>query len=92
MMAKRLKSTVEIYGINPEELRSLTYEKALKRKLEGVKKKYNEAVETLFKMYKDPDVPYIAFGEQNEWVKYLTKAANLTELQIAELSPHYTGE
>ena len=90
-MSKRLKSTVEIYGINPEELKNLTYEEALKRKLEGVKQKYNEAVDTLFKMYRDPDVPYVAFSEQNEWVKYLTKAANLTELQIAELNPNFEG-
>jgi len=89
-MKLRLKSTREIYGIEPETLRDLPYKEALQLKLEGVKKTYGDAVTREFEMYKAKN-PYEELAEQNEWIKYLQKARILTELQIEELKEHYDG-
>jgi len=89
-MGKHLKSTIEIYGIEPETLKDLPYKEALQRKLEGVKKTYCEAVNLEFEMYKSK-TPYEILAEQNEWIKYLRKALALTELQLEELKENYDG-
>jgi hypothetical protein len=84
---KRLKSTQEIYGIAPETLRDLSYPEALERKLSGVKEKYLDACKVAENMYSSGKHSYEQISEQNEWIKYLKKAWNLTELQLEELKP-----
>jgi hypothetical protein len=84
---KRLKSTQEIYGIAPETLRDLSYPEALERKLSGVKQAYAKACQEAEKMYSSGEYGYEQISEQNEWIKYLKKAWNLTELQLEELKP-----
>ena len=78
--------------MHPEKLANMLHKDALQCKLDGVSKKYDEAVEVVFKYYADGGVAYTTISEQNYWLDYLDKARKLTELQIAELNPNYEGD
>jgi len=79
-----IPTTKQVYGIDPFELMSMSYPKALQRKLEGVKAKLEEEITKVFDMYKTK-VQYEEISKQDAYVAYLEKARKLTEFQIEEL-------
>ena len=84
MKIQRLKTTKEIYGIEPHILKKMSYEDALHLKYKGVTKALKKQNKKWFRMYR-AKLPYVVLSEQSAWIDYLEKARKLTALQIEEL-------
>jgi len=82
------KSTKAVYGISPSALKECLYLEALERRLSGVESRYKEAALQWKDMIKN-GTNYDQLSKLTYWMKYLTKAKNLTILQIEEVSGTY---
>ena len=78
-------STQELYGIDPKELKLLTYHEALQIKLEACEKRIWEVAKKLNGFYSNGNSDYVSISKINEDLKILNKAKKHLEKLIGEL-------
>ena len=82
---KQFKSTEELYGVKPEELKRLNYEDALKLKYNHLKKVLDRYYNDVNNFYKNGGMSYEDFSLLFNELKKKEKAFDLVKMQLDEI-------